>query len=109
MFLEPFIAAFADLACCTGDGGYGYGGGGRKEGEEAVVEVGEEEDLAVGERGQEGGLVDAVEGAWFEFTYSVCACVLVGRRGKKSRDREEERGIKIKGGGRKGERNGKEK
>ena len=73
MFLEPFIAAFADLACGTGDGGYGYGGVGRKEGKEAVVEIGEEEDFTVWEGGEEGGLVDAVEGAWFEFAYSVCA------------------------------------
>jgi hypothetical protein len=46
---EPFVAAFADLACGTGDGGYGYGGGGEEEGEEAVVEVGEEEDFTIGE------------------------------------------------------------
>ena len=46
VFPEPFIAAFTDLACSSGDGGYGYGGGGRKEGEEAVVEVGEEEDFS---------------------------------------------------------------
>jgi len=48
-----------------------------EEGEEVVVEVGEEEDFAVGEGGEEGGLVDAVEGAGFEFTYSVCAYVSV--------------------------------
>ena len=80
---EPFVAAFADLACCTGDGGYGDGGGGGEEGEEAVVEVGEEEDFTVGEGGEQRGLVDAVEGAGFEFTYSVCACVSVGRFRKK--------------------------
>ena len=92
MFLEPFITAFTDLACGTGDGGHGHGGVVRKEGEEAVVEVGEEEDFTIGEGGKEGGLVDAIEGAWFEFTYSVCACVLVGRRGKKGRDRAKEKG-----------------
>ena len=63
MFPEPFVAAFADLACCTGDGGYSCGGGGEEEGEEAVIEVGEEEDFTIGEGGEEGGLVDAVEGA----------------------------------------------
>ena len=62
MLLEPFVAAFADLMRGTGDGGYGYGGGGENEGEEAVVKVGEEEDFAVGEGGEERGLVDAVEG-----------------------------------------------
>ena len=82
MFLEPFIAAFADLTRGTGDGGYSYGGVRRKEGEEAVVEVGEEEDFTVGEGGEEGGLVDAVEGAWFEFTYSVCACASVWKKKK---------------------------
>ena len=55
VFLEPFVAAFTDLVCGTGDGGYGYGGGGGEEGEEAVVEVGEEEDFAVGkEESREG-------------------------------------------------------
>ena len=48
--------------------------GSREEGEEeAVVEIGEEEDFTIGEGGEEGGLVDAVEGPWFEFAYSVCA------------------------------------
>ena len=92
MFLKPFVAAFADLACGTGDGGYGYGGGGGEEGKEAVVEIGEEEDFTVGEGGEEGGLINAVEGAGFEFAYSVCACALVGRRGKKA-------GTGKKGGG----------
>ena len=60
-----------------------------EEGKEAVVEVGEEEDFAVGEGGEEGGLVDAVEGAGFEFAYSVCACVSVGRfRGKRAGTRK---------------------
>ena len=77
VFPEPFVGAFADLACGVGDSGYGDGGGGGEEGEEVVVEVGEEEDFAVGEGGEEGGLVDAVEGAGFEFTYSVCAYVSV--------------------------------
>ena len=89
MFLEPFVAAFTDFACCTGDGGYGYGGVGRKEGEEAVIEIGEKEDFTVGEGGEQGGLVDAVEGAGFEFTYSVCACVSAGRfREKRARTRK---------------------
>ena len=83
MFLEPFVAAFPDLACGSGDGGYIYGGVGRKEGEEVAMEVGEEEDFAVGEGGEEGGLVDTIEGAWFEFAYSVCACLSGGRFRKK--------------------------
>ena len=64
--------------------GAGGGRGGR--------DRGEEEDSTVGEGGEEGGLVDVVEGAWFEFTYSVRACVLVERKGKNGRDREKERG-----------------
>ena len=89
MLPEPFVAAFTDLVCGTGDGGYGYGGGGGEEGKEAVVDVGEEEDFAVGERGQEGGVVDAVEGAWFEFAYSVFAGVSAGRfREKRARTRK---------------------
>ena len=96
MLPEPFVAAFADLASGTGDGGYGYGGVGRKEGEEAVVEVREEEDFTVGEGGEEGGLVDAVEGAWFEFTYSVCMCISREVYGKKSKDKEEGRVVREK-------------
>ena len=38
---------------------------------EAVVEVGEEEDFAVGEGVEEGGLVYAVEGAGFHLAYAV--------------------------------------
>ena len=108
-FLEPFVAAFADLACGTGDGGYGYGGGGL-EGEEAVVEVVEEEDFTVG-GGEEGRLVDTVEGAGFEFTYSVCACVSVGRFRGKEQGQEKGRGGERREGlrERKTERRRKEK
>ena len=38
---------------------------------EAVVEVGEEEDSAVWEGVEEGGLVYAVEGAGFDFAYAI--------------------------------------
>jgi len=72
VFPEPLVTAFADLAWGAGDSGYGDGGGGGEEGEGAVVEVGEEEDVTLGEGGEEGGLVDAVERAGFEFTHSVC-------------------------------------
>jgi len=63
--------AFADLVCSVGNGGYGYGREGQEEGEEAVVEVEQEEDFTIREGREEGGLVDTIEGAWFEFTYSV--------------------------------------
>ena len=91
------------MACDAGDGGYSCGGGGEEEGEEAVIEVGEEEDFTIGEGGEEGGLVDAVEGAWFEFAYSVYAYVLVGRFGKK------EQGQRRREGGEKGRQKGEKK
>ena len=46
----------------------------------------------MGEGGKKGGLVDAIEGAWFELTYSVCACVLVGKFGKKEQGQGKGRG-----------------
>ena len=64
-----------------------------------VIEVGEKEDFAVGEGGEEGGLVDAVEGAWFEFAYSVCACYQWADLGKKEQGQEKGRGEAREGRG----------
>ena len=42
---------------------------------EAVVEVGEEEDFAVWEGVEEGGLVYTVEGAGFHLAYAVVVII----------------------------------